>query len=43
MVNHMQAYQEFYDNQSLQELNENFKISIDKPVGIKKFFGKQNN
>ena len=31
---------EFYDNQSLQELNENFKISIDKPVGIKKFFGK---
>ena len=31
---------EFYDNQSLQELNENFKIIIDKPVGIKKFFGK---
>ena len=31
---------EFYENQDLQELNENFKISLDEPVGIKKFFGK---
>ena len=31
---------EFYENQSLQDLNENFRISLDEPLGIKKFFGK---